>query len=77
MESELLLDALLERQALFEGEGVGLGNDGNNVDNIGELLKDNNVNGLEAKVRVSSMTPGAWKTWGISGVKLTHGQRAG
>lgn len=35
VESKLLLDALLEGQALFEGEGVRLGNDRNNVDDIG------------------------------------------
>lgn len=48
MEGKLLLDALLERLTLFEGEGVGLGNNGNNVDDIGQLLQDNDIDGLEA-----------------------------
>lgn len=47
MESKLLLDALLESQALLGGEGVCLGNNRNNVDDVGQLLQDNNVNGLE------------------------------
>lgn len=48
MEGELLLDALLERLTLFEGERVGLGNNGNNVDDIGQLLQNNDIDGLEA-----------------------------
>lgn len=48
MEAELLLDALLERQALFEGEGVGLGNYGNHIDDVGKLLQNNDIDGLEA-----------------------------
>jgi hypothetical protein len=47
VEGELLLDALLERLALFEGEGVGLGNNGNNVDDIGQLLQNNDIDGLK------------------------------
>ena len=36
---------LLQRQA------VGLGNDGNNIDNLTELLHDNNVDGTEGVTR--------------------------
>lgn len=34
VELELLLDSLLGRQTFLEGKGVGLGDDGNNVDDI-------------------------------------------
>ena len=47
VESELLLDALLESLALFESEGVGLGDDGHDIDDVGQLLQDNNIDGLE------------------------------
>ncbi|MDA4132868.1 MAG: hypothetical protein OK454_07065 [Thaumarchaeota archaeon] len=47
MEGELLLDALLEGLALLERQGVGLGDDGDDVDDIGQLLQDDDVNGLE------------------------------
>jgi hypothetical protein len=49
MEGELLLDALLESQALFEGEGIGLGDDGDDIDDIGQLLQDNDIDGLETE----------------------------
>lgn len=51
VEGELLLDALLELLALLEGERVGLGDDGNNVDDIGQLLQNDNVDGLEGVTR--------------------------
>lgn len=47
VESKFLLDALLERLTLVQSQGVSLSNDGNNVDNIGELLQDDNVDGLK------------------------------
>lgn len=47
VESKLLLDPLLECLALFEGEGVGLGDDGNDVDNVRQLLQNNDIDGLE------------------------------
>jgi hypothetical protein len=47
VESELLLDALLELLTLLHSQGVGLGNDRDNVDHIGQLLQDDNVDGLE------------------------------
>lgn len=34
VESELLLDPLLECLAFFESEGIGLGDDGDNVDHV-------------------------------------------
>lgn len=51
VESELLLDALLELQTLLEGQAVGLGNDRDNVDNIRKLLQHDDVNGLERVTR--------------------------
>lgn len=51
VESELLLDALLECLALLQRQGVGLGNDRNNIDHIGELLQDDNVDGLQGVAR--------------------------
>lgn len=47
MESELFLDALLESLALFESEGVSLGDDWHDIDDVGQLLQDNDINGLE------------------------------
>lgn len=47
MELELFLDALLECGSLFEGERVGLGDDGNDVDDVRELLQHDNVDWLE------------------------------
>lgn len=44
VERKLLLNALLECLALLQCQGVGLGNHRHNVDNIGQLLKNNNVN---------------------------------
>jgi len=35
---------LLERSAFFEGQRVGFRNDRHNVDNLGKLLQDDNVN---------------------------------
>jgi len=49
VEGELLLDALLKRLALFKSEGVGLGNNGNNVDDIRQLLQNDDIDGLEAR----------------------------
>lgn len=47
VESKFLLDALLERLALLQSHGVGLGNDGNDVDNIGQLLQHDDIDRLE------------------------------
>lgn len=51
MEGKLLLDALLEGHALLEGQGVGLGNDRDDVDNVGQLLQNHNINGLQRVAR--------------------------
>lgn len=49
VEGKLFLDSLLECLTLFEGKGVGLGDDGNNVDNVRQLLEHNDINGLETE----------------------------
>ena len=49
VECELLLDALLERLSLLQGQRVGLGNDGNNVDDIGELFEDDDIDWLQTR----------------------------
>jgi hypothetical protein len=49
VESELFLDSLLECLSLFQGQGVGLGNNGDNVDNVGKFLEDDDINGLKAR----------------------------
>ena len=51
MECKLLLYSLLERTTLLEREGVGLSNDGHDVDDIRQLLENNNVDGLESMSR--------------------------
>lgn len=47
VKGELLLDALLERLALLKRQGISLGNNGHNVDHIGQLLQHDNVDGLQ------------------------------
>jgi hypothetical protein len=66
VERELLLDPLLECLAFFEGEGIGLGDDGNNVDNIRELLQNDDINGLEATLEVNWVSAG-YLVDGLSG----------
>ena len=46
VKGEFFLDARFEGLALFEGEGVGFGDDGDDVDDIGELLEDDDIDGL-------------------------------
>ena len=48
MECELLLDSLLEGEAFFECQGVGLGDDGYDIDDVGKLLQDDDIYGFEA-----------------------------
>jgi hypothetical protein len=48
VESELLLDAVLELLALLKSERIGFCNDRHHVDSLAQLLEDNNVNRLEA-----------------------------
>lgn len=47
VEGKLLLDALLEGLAFFQRKGVRLGDHGHHVDDVGQLLEDDNVDGLE------------------------------
>lgn len=47
VEGELLLDALLECLALLHGQGIGLGDDRNHVDHIGQLLQHDNIDRLQ------------------------------
>lgn len=49
MEGEFFLDSLLESCALLECEGIGFGDDRNNIDHVGELLEDDNVDWFEAE----------------------------
>lgn len=51
MESKLLLDSLLECLTLLEGQRIRLGNDWNNVDDIGKLLEHNNIDWLQGVAR--------------------------
>lgn len=51
VESELLLDTLLELLTLLESQSIGLGDDGNDVDDIGQLLQDDDVDGLQGMAR--------------------------
>lgn len=46
VESELLLDSDLESLALLKCQRIGLGDDWHNVDDIGELLQDDNIDWL-------------------------------
>ena len=43
VESELLLDAVLEDLALLQGERVGLRDDRNHIDGLTELLEHDNI----------------------------------
>lgn len=51
MEGKLGLDTLLEFQSLLNSQGISLGNDRHNVNNVGQLLQDYNINGLERVAR--------------------------
>lgn len=51
VESELLLNAVLELLALLKSERVGLGDDGNNVDGLAQLLENDDIDGLQAVAR--------------------------
>lgn len=47
MERKLLLDAVLENLSLLQGKTISLGNDGNDIDRLAQLLQHDNVNRLE------------------------------
>jgi hypothetical protein len=51
VEGKLLLDAVLELLALLKREGVGLCDDGDNVDSLAQLLENDNVDGLKTVTR--------------------------
>lgn len=51
VEGELLLYALLESTAFFEGQRVRLGDDWNDVDNIGKLLQYDDVDWFQSMSR--------------------------
>lgn len=51
VEGKLGLNTLLELQSLLNSQGISLGNDRHNVDNIGQLLQDDNINWLERVAR--------------------------
>lgn len=72
MESKFLLYALLEGAALFQGQGIRLGNDWNNVDNIGELLQDHDIDGLQGVPRGLDKEQAAVNT-GILDISLSLG----
>lgn len=48
VEDKFLLYSGLECGALIHGQAVALGDDGNDVYELGQLLQDDNINGLEA-----------------------------
>lgn len=48
VEGKLISDSVLESLALLQGQGIGLCNDGDDVDNLAQLLQDNYVDGLES-----------------------------
>lgn len=51
MELELLLYPVLELGTLLQGQTVALRDDGDNVDELAQLLEHNNVNGLKSVAR--------------------------
>jgi hypothetical protein len=55
VEGELLLNALLEGLALLKGQGVGLGDNGDDVDDVGELLENDDIDGLETEFRENQL----------------------
>ena len=58
MEGKLLLNSRLELLALLKRQGVGLRNDGNDVDDVRELLENNNINRLQSKIMSSARRDG-------------------
>ena len=47
VEGEFLLDALFEGLAFFEGKGVGFGDYGDDIDDVGEFFEDDDVDRFE------------------------------
>lgn len=75
VEGKLFLDSLLECLTLFEGKGIGLGDDGDNIYNVRQLLQHNNINGLET-IQKSRSASGR-RLGDRRSMRLTHGQKAG
>lgn len=48
VEGKFFSNPLLKRSTFLQSQGVGFGNDGNDINDIGKLLEDNDINGLEA-----------------------------
>ena len=48
MEGKFFSNSLLKRSTFLQSQGVGLGDNGNDINDIGKLLEDNDINGLEA-----------------------------
>jgi hypothetical protein len=44
VEGKLLLNSLLERLAFFEGERIGFGDHRHDIDNVGQLLQNDDIN---------------------------------
>lgn len=70
VESEFLLDPFLEGLAFLEGERIGLSDDRNDVDNVGQLFQDHDVNWFETKSSGNELC--SQMSMGRS--ELTHGQ---
>lgn len=54
VESKFLFDSLLERLAFLKGERIGFGDDGNDIDNVGQLFQDHDVDRFETKKYIVS-----------------------
>lgn len=53
VERELFLDPFFECRPLLQRQGVGLCNDGDNVNYVGQFFQDNNVDGFKADKSVN------------------------
>lgn len=75
VESELFLNSLLESQTLLESKRIGLGDYGNNVDDIGKFLQDHDIDWLETEEIRQRLALG--DTGGCEKESLTHDQMVG
>lgn len=48
VEGELVSDSVLESLTLLQSQSVGLCNDGDDIDNLAQLLQDDDIDGLES-----------------------------
>lgn len=74
VEGKLLLDALLELSSLLQCQGVGFGNDGDDIDDVGQLLEDDNIDGLQRVASRLDEEQAAVNT-GVLDVSLTLGRK--